>query len=171
MNKPSVAVAAITALVSCLVCAAPPDQGAQFLDGGAGNDGLTGGGGADVLFGGAGNDLLRGDDEGLDAAWHADDSLDGEAGDDELFGHGGDDVLVGGDGDDGLLVDFFSPSKITDRVDEVLAQPQRMRAIREAARRTTVEGYDVRDSIGRYERLMGALTVGTDTKVSARRAA
>jgi glycosyltransferase involved in cell wall biosynthesis len=74
-------------------------------------------------------------------------------------------------GENGLLVDFFSPSVIADRVDELLEQPERMPAIREAARRTIVEGYDVRDSIARYERLIGALCEGAQTKVIARRAA
>lgn len=75
------------------------------------------------------------------------------------------------EGANGLLVDFFSPSGIADRVDEGLEHSARMRAIREAARRTIVEGYDVRDSIARYERLIGALSGGAETKVSARRAA
>jgi glycosyltransferase involved in cell wall biosynthesis len=52
------------------------------------------------------------------------------------------------EGEDGLLVDFFSPSGISDRVDEALDHPERMRATREAARRTIVERYDARDSIG-----------------------
>jgi glycosyltransferase involved in cell wall biosynthesis len=75
------------------------------------------------------------------------------------------------EGENGLRVDFFSPTAIADRVDEALEQPQRMRAIRQAARRTTMARYDVRHSIARYGRLIGALTAGTDTKVSARRAA
>ena len=75
------------------------------------------------------------------------------------------------EGGNGLLVDFFSPSGIADRVDEALEQRQRMRAIREAARKTIVECYDVRDSIVRYERLIGTMCEGAELKVSARRAA
>ena len=36
-------------------------HGADYLDGGDGNDVLIGRGGADVLFGGSGNDTLVGD--------------------------------------------------------------------------------------------------------------
>lgn len=47
------------------------------------------------------------------------------------------------DGRNGLLVDFFDPKAVADRVDEALGEPQRMAAIREAARRTVVERYDL----------------------------
>jgi len=48
------------------------------------------------------------------------------------------------DGENGLLVDFFSPERIADRVGEVLDHPDRMQALRQAARRTVVEGFDLR---------------------------
>lgn len=48
------------------------------------------------------------------------------------------------DGKNGLLVDFFSPDQVAARVDEALSDPERMRKIREAARRTIVERYDLR---------------------------
>ena len=43
----------------------------------------------------------------------------------------------------GLLVDFFSPKQIAARVGEVLDDPDRKRAIREAARRTVVDRFDL----------------------------
>lgn len=46
------------------------------------------------------------------------------------------------DGENGLSVDFFSPAAIADRVDEVLDHPDRMQAMRAAARQTAVEQYD-----------------------------
>jgi glycosyltransferase involved in cell wall biosynthesis len=50
-------------------------------------------------------------------------------------------VLV--DRHNGLLVDFFSPVEIAECVDEVLSHPDRMRAIRQAARQTIVDRYDL----------------------------
>ncbi|MBD2022287.1 glycosyltransferase [Leptolyngbya sp. FACHB-36] len=47
------------------------------------------------------------------------------------------------DGKNGLLVDFFSPAAIADRVDEVLAHPDRMAELRTNARNTIVERYDL----------------------------
>jgi glycosyltransferase involved in cell wall biosynthesis len=47
----------------------------------------------------------------------------------------------------GLTVDFFSPLEIADRVDEILDHPTRMAHLREAARRTAVERYDLTTQI------------------------
>lgn len=47
------------------------------------------------------------------------------------------------DGENGLLADFFSPTQIADRVDEVFAEPERMKIIKENARKTIVEKYSV----------------------------
>ncbi len=65
-------------------------HGADFVDGGAGDDTLTGGGGNDVIYGGADNDKLWGDVGGktsdadyLDLAYHGSDYLDGEDGNDK----------------------------------------------------------------------------------------
>ncbi len=67
-------------------------HGADFLDGGLGDDTLFGQGGADVLYGGAGADRLLGDDrtDFLQATFHGADYLDGEDGDDYLVGGGKD---------------------------------------------------------------------------------
>ena len=45
------------------------------------------------------------------------------------------------EGKNGLLVDFYAPSQIADRVDEILNHPTRMAEIREKARQTIVENY------------------------------
>ena len=47
------------------------------------------------------------------------------------------------DGENGLLVDFFSPEQIAQRVVDVLEQPDLFIAIRQDARRTIVEKYDL----------------------------
>lgn len=51
------------------------------------------------------------------------------------------------DGKNGLLVDFFSPEQIADRVDEVLDHPDRMAALRKAARETVLERYALKDRL------------------------
>ncbi|MEP3677061.1 MAG: cadherin-like domain-containing protein [Sulfitobacter sp.] len=99
-----------------------PDNGDDFVDGGAGNDEIFGGDDDDTLLGGSGDDLLdggidndslgggtgndtllggQGDDEL--SGGQGDDSLDGGIGDDTLFGNTGNDTLDGGEGDDSLL--------------------------------------------------------------------
>ncbi|NJK37005.1 MAG: glycosyltransferase [Oscillatoriales cyanobacterium RM1_1_9] len=47
------------------------------------------------------------------------------------------------DGKNGLLVDFFSPKQIADRVDQVLDHPDRMAEIRQRARETALERYNL----------------------------
>ena len=47
------------------------------------------------------------------------------------------------DGVNGLLVDFFNPEQIADRVNEALDNPDLMAAIRTKARQTIVKGYDL----------------------------
>ena len=49
------------------------------------------------------------------------------------------------DGENGLLVDFFEPKKIADRIDEVLEHPTRMAEIRAKARETVLERYSLAD--------------------------
>jgi glycosyltransferase involved in cell wall biosynthesis len=43
----------------------------------------------------------------------------------------------------GLTVDFFSPQALADSVESALAQPEKMRELRAAARDTAVKGYDL----------------------------
>jgi glycosyltransferase involved in cell wall biosynthesis len=47
------------------------------------------------------------------------------------------------EGKNGLLVDFFSPQAIAERVDEVFAHPDRMAQLRWQARHTIVQNYDL----------------------------
>ena len=47
------------------------------------------------------------------------------------------------DGENGLLVDIFSPSEIAQKVIDALAQPAAYRQIRQNARRTIIEKYDL----------------------------
>ena len=47
------------------------------------------------------------------------------------------------DGKNGLLVDFFSPREIAQRVDEVLEHPERMQEIRFQARETIMRNYNL----------------------------
>ena len=70
------------------------DDGANRLDGDAGDDELKGGIGNDLLVGSLGDDWLYGG-EGSD-------ELRGSDGNDRLFGEAGDDSLYGGDEDDEL---------------------------------------------------------------------
>jgi glycosyltransferase involved in cell wall biosynthesis len=48
------------------------------------------------------------------------------------------------DGENGFLTGFFSPAEIAARVDEVLGRPEESRPVRERARRTVVERFDLR---------------------------
>jgi len=47
------------------------------------------------------------------------------------------------DGENGLLVDFFSPQQIAERVDEVFADKEKMPEIRYQARKTILKNYDL----------------------------
>lgn len=47
-------------------------------------------------------------------------------------------------GQNGLLADIFNPAEIADRIVEALASPDRNRAMRERARQTVIERYDLR---------------------------
>ncbi|TCV82366.1 glycosyltransferase [Sulfurirhabdus autotrophica] len=60
-------------------------------------------------------------------------------------------------GKNGLLVDFFSPQQIADAVDEVLGHPDRMHSIRQAARQTIVEQYEVQQSLRQYQAVISCL--------------
>jgi glycosyltransferase involved in cell wall biosynthesis len=47
------------------------------------------------------------------------------------------------DGENGLLVDFFAPEQIADAVDRVLDHPNRMQHLRDQARKSITERYDL----------------------------
>ena len=64
------------------------------------------------------------------------------------------------DGENGLLVDFFSPQAIAERVDEALDHPDRMASLRAAARATIVEHFDLAQLLPRQLRLMHDVAMG-----------
>ncbi len=65
------------------------------------------------------------------------------------------------DGDNGLLVDFFSTSQLVARLSEVLDHPDRMQAMRDRARQTIVERYDLRRvCLPAYLKLIDTLVTG-----------
>lgn len=51
------------------------------------------------------------------------------------------------DGENGLLVDFYSPEQIADKVDYIFKNPKIIKKIKERARKTIVERYDVRNEV------------------------
>ena len=67
------------------------------------------------------------------------------------------------DGRNGLLVDFFSPQSIADRIDEVLDHPDRMNHLGQAARQDIIERYEVKDKLSEYQELVKSL-LGTPKK-------
>jgi len=73
------------------------DEGDDLIFGGFDNDSMFGGDGSDVVYGGHGNDFADGGT--------GDDLLDGGIGDDTLQGGLGDDTLSGGDGNDSLTAE------------------------------------------------------------------
>jgi len=48
------------------------------------------------------------------------------------------------DGENGIAVDFFSPRTLANRIEAALGEPGRMQAIRDAARATAVEQFDLK---------------------------
>lgn len=58
------------------------------------------------------------------------------------------------DGKNGLLVDFFTPKQVADRVDEVFAHPTRMAELRKAARETVLERYSHQVLLPRHIQLI-----------------
>ena len=62
------------------------------------------------------------------------------------------------DGENGMAVDFFSIDQICDRVDEVLDHPDRMQAIRDAAREMAINCFDLQKvTLPRWEQLLNTL--------------
>lgn len=58
------------------------------------------------------------------------------------------------DGKNGLLVDFFSPREVAERVDEVFAHRDRMQSIRISARQSVIERFAVTQSIQAYRHVI-----------------
>lgn len=64
------------------------------------------------------------------------------------------------DGVNGLLVGFHDQQSLIDRISSVLAAPESFRPIREKARRTVIERYNLEDCIRRQLRLIDAVASG-----------
>lgn len=64
------------------------------------------------------------------------------------------------DGQNGLLVDFFTPQEIADRIDEVLDDAQRSAHIRQAARQTVLDRYALDGCLRRQLDLVSAVARG-----------
>ncbi|TWA61054.1 glycosyltransferase involved in cell wall biosynthesis [Azospirillum brasilense] len=65
------------------------------------------------------------------------------------------------DRQNGLLVDFFDGAALADRIDEVFEHPDRMQTLRDRARRTAVENYDLRTvTLPRHLALIDDLIAG-----------
>lgn len=64
------------------------------------------------------------------------------------------------DGKNGLLVDFFSPKQIADRVDEVLDHKDRMAHIRRQARETVLERYELSSCLKKHIKLIKSVADG-----------
>ncbi|MBW4680146.1 MAG: glycosyltransferase family 4 protein [Microcoleus vaginatus WJT46-NPBG5] len=67
------------------------------------------------------------------------------------------------DGENGLLVDFFSPKQIADRIDEVMDHPTRMAELRMKARQTALERYALKDMLPRQLQLIKDVASGSIT--------
>jgi len=64
------------------------------------------------------------------------------------------------DGKNGLLVDFFKPKQIADRVCEVLEHPTRMAELRANARQTVLERYNLADLLPQHLKLIETVANG-----------
>ena len=60
-------------------------------------------------------------------------------------------------GDNGLLVDFFSPREIAEKVVEALTNPAKFALMRQNARKTVIKNYNVQQSIQQYQHLLETL--------------
>ncbi len=70
------------------------------------------------------------------------------------------------DGKNGLLVDFYSPQQIAERIDEVLDHKDRMARIRKAARETILERYELNNCLKKHVKLIKQLASGKLPSVS-----
>jgi glycosyltransferase involved in cell wall biosynthesis len=71
------------------------------------------------------------------------------------------------DNENGLIVDFFSPTAIADRVDQILDQPDKMQHIRSGARNTAVTQFDFRNvMLPRWLSMMDDLMNGRRPKTA-----
>lgn len=74
------------------------------------------------------------------------------------------------DGKNGLLVDFFSPEDIANRVDQALNHPDRMARIRRAARQTVLDHYALDACLQKQLQLMSEVARGASVRRPAKAA-
>ena len=98
-----------------------PDNGRDYVEGGAGDDLIFGADDSDTLLGGSGNDTIDGqiDDDFIDGNTGAD-SLMGGQGNDSVEGGQGNDTLMGGVGDDTLRGNLDNDILMGEDGDDVL---------------------------------------------------
>ena len=65
------------------------------------------------------------------------------------------------DGENGLLVDFFAPKQIADRISEVLDHPTRMAQLRQKARETALERYSLQKLLPHHLQLIKDVADGS----------
>ncbi len=61
-------------------------------------------------------------------------------------------------------MDFFSQTELLDTIDAALDHPERMVALREAARQTIVDHYNVQQSLQRYGQLITQVMAQRDKR-------
>jgi glycosyltransferase involved in cell wall biosynthesis len=61
------------------------------------------------------------------------------------------------DGENGLLVDFFNPKAVADRISEVLDHPTRMAELRVKARQTVLDRYALKDLLPKQLKMIKGL--------------
>jgi glycosyltransferase involved in cell wall biosynthesis len=72
------------------------------------------------------------------------------------------------EGHNGLLVDFFKPDEIADAIDRVLEHPDKMQKVRDQARKTVVERYDLKTRcLPKHIQLVKTLAIGKRPRVKA----
>jgi len=71
------------------------------------------------------------------------------------------------DGENGLLTDFFSTEALAARVDEALGRQRELAPLREAARRTVLERYDLRGTCLPAQCKLVEALAGTATRRAA----
>lgn len=64
------------------------------------------------------------------------------------------------DGENGLLVDFFNPQQIADRISEVLDHPTRLQELRDRARATILEHYALSKLLPQHLQLLDRMVSG-----------
>ena len=68
-------------------------------------------------------------------------------------------------GRNGLLVPFHEPAALADTLAKTLANPNQFQPLRDAARDTILQNYELHEMTTRYERLIRAVAEGKDSRI------